>query len=296
MSGPSTRACLRALASAASGTSAAGTSRLPLPRPAFARALATSAPAASGHNRWSKIRHRKGAADAARGQHWSRLMTAVHMALRPPASHDPGQNPRLAFALQRAKDGGVPKANVEQAFERARKALDGTGQSIVYEAIGPGGQSAFMVECLTDSPARTVSRVKEILHKNGGRVSAVSFLFERKGLVRVQPLPGASFDALFETAVEGGAEDVREAEVDEEGKDEPVWEVRTAPTDLGALTDLLTSPPHDASYALVSSELAFLPLDPLPVDETDDHFEAAARIAQLLEDDADVVKVWTNIE
>ncbi|KAL1413359.1 hypothetical protein Q8F55_001119 [Vanrija albida] len=215
------------------------------------------------------------------------------MALRPPGSHDPGQNPRLALALQRAKDGGVPKANVELAFERARKALDGTGQAIVYEAMGPGGRTAFMIECLTDSPARTVSRVKETLHKNGGRVASVNFLFERKGLLRVQPLPGATFDALFEAAVDGGAEDVREAEGEDE---EPVWEVLTAPTELGALTDLLTTAPHDASYALVSSELAFLPLEAIPVDEADEHFEAAARIAELLEDEADVVKVWTNLE
>lgn len=79
-------------------------------------------------------------------------------------------------------------------------------------------------ECVTDNPARTAGRVKELLAKGGARVSAVGFMFERKGVVRVAPVEGqegATFDALFEAALEGGAEDVREVETE----DGTLWEV-----------------------------------------------------------------------
>lgn len=101
--------------------------------------------------------------------------------------------------------------------------------------------SADLSECVTDNPARTSGRVKELLAKGGGRVSAVGFLFERKGVVRVAPIEeqeGATFDALFEAALEGGAEDVREVE----SEDGMLWEVSHASRDP-SLSVLEHSPP-----------------------------------------------------
>ncbi|KAL7422429.1 hypothetical protein Q5752_003077 [Cryptotrichosporon argae] len=257
------------------------------------RPLSTSAPVPSGHSRWSKIRHKKGAVDAARGAFFSRLLGQIHLALRPPNSPEPSQNARLAAALARAKEAGVPKANVEAAFARAKSAADGTGQNVVYEAVGPGGKVAFMVECLTDNPSRTVQKVKELLHKNGARLSPVAFLFERKGVIHLSP--ASSFDDLFDRALTAGAEDVR----DLSASDEPAWEVITAPHELGVVVAALT---QGDAFELVSAEVTYVPLDALRVGGlgdnalSEDRAEGVWKIVDVLEDEPDVVKVWTNVD
>lgn len=89
---------------------------------------------------------------------------------------------------------------------------------------GAAQRPADISECVTENPARTAGRVKELLSKGGARVSPVGFMFERKGVLRVAPIEGqedATFDNLFEAALEGGAEDVREVE----GEDGTLWEV-----------------------------------------------------------------------
>ncbi|GMK57548.1 hypothetical protein CspeluHIS016_0403820 [Cutaneotrichosporon spelunceum] len=272
----------------------AGPSRLAL------RALSTSAPVASGHSRWSKIRHRKGAADAARSKAFSVYMAAVHVALR--KGTDPDQNTDLAKALAAAKAAGVPKDNVERAFARARKIADGTGKSVTFEAVAAGGKVALMVECVTENPSRTAGRVKEMLSKGGARISPVGFMFERKGVVRLSPIEGqedATFDNLFEAALEGGAEDVASVE----GEDGMMWEIISGPTDLAALTTHLTSAPHDTLYELQTSELAYLANDPVPVTAdgagasvSEDKVETVMKAVTLLEEEGDVVRVWTNID
>ncbi|WWD19186.1 hypothetical protein CI109_103644 [Kwoniella shandongensis] len=265
------------------------------------RCLSTSTPSFSGHNRWSKIRHKKGAADTARGALFSKLSRDIITCMRPPASSDPALNSRLATALQRAKEGGLTKAGIENAMARARAAADGSGHTVVYDAVAPGGKVAMLVECLTPNPSRTVKRVKEILSKNGARTSPVAFLFERKGLITLAPnSPEANYEHLFEIAVEGGAEDVREIE-GEDGS--PELEVYTPPSQLSILTSLLTSESHSEHYTLQSSELAYVANDPLAVLAEGEEGEGVSeetvmgvlRIVDLLEEEGDVVKVWTNL-
>ncbi|BEJ17193.1 hypothetical protein CspHIS471_0605940 [Cutaneotrichosporon sp. HIS471] len=264
------------------------------------RSLSTSSAVASGHSRWSKIRHRKGAADAARSKAFSGYMTAVHIALR--KGTDPEQNSDLAKALAAAKTAGVPKENVERAFARARKIADGTGKAVTFEAVAAGGKVALMIECVTENQSRTAGRVKEMLSKGGARVSPVGFMFERRGVVRVTPIEGqvdATFDNLFEAALEGGAEDVAEVE----GEDGMVWEIISGPTDLASLTTHLTSSPHDTLYELQTSELAYLANDPVEVTEdgegasvSEAKVETVMKAVALLEEESDVVRVWTNID
>ncbi|GFZ50883.1 hypothetical protein JCM24511_08641 [Saitozyma sp. JCM 24511] len=271
--------------------------------PSRTRHFSTSATILSGHNRWSKIRHRKGAADAQRSALFSRLTHEIHQALKPPNSHDQAANSRLAAAVAKAKEGGVPRSVIESCFARAKAVSDGSGQSVTYEAVGPGGKEAMMIECLTDNPARTVRRVKEILHKNGCRVAPVAYLFDKKGLIQISPTAtggGISFDDLFDLAVEAGAEDVREVDSDQSDH-EVLWEIITPPTSLSELTRILTSPPHSGSYTLQSSELAFVPQDPLPIgmDEdggvSEERAESVAKVVDLLEGEGEVVRVWTNL-
>ncbi|OCF32759.1 mitochondrial protein [Kwoniella heveanensis CBS 569] len=295
-------------------SSFAGPSRLPF-RPRLAtntvscRCLSTTPAVSSGHNRWSKIRHKKGAADSARGALFARLSREIITAMRPPSSPDPMFNSKLATALQRAKEQGLTKIGIENAMAKARSAADGSGQSVVYEAVAPGGKVVMLVECLTSNPARTVKRVKEILSKNGARTSPVLFMFEKKGLITLTPIKEstqAGFEHLFDIAVENGAEDVREVTNDEGGVE---FEISTPQSALSPLTHLLSSAPHTADYSLDSSELIFLPTDPVPIlsegqtqaeegageGVTEEVAEGVFRVVDLLEEENDVVKVWTNL-
>ncbi|KAK4687018.1 translational activator of cytochrome c oxidase 1, partial [Tremellales sp. Uapishka_1] len=254
---------------------------LVLQPPGQSQLFSTTLPPRSGHNRWSKIRHKKGAADAQRSALFSRLTSAslhdIHQALKAPASHDPEVNPRLAVALAKAREGGVPKNNVEAALARAKSAADGTGQTITYEAVGPGGKVGIII----------------------AHMSPISYLFERKGLISISPTANnvGGFEELFELAVDGGAEDVRE--IREDGETE--WEITTPASNLSPLTSMLSA--KGELYAIQSSELAYLPLDPLAIlaegDDGDgineERAESVIKIVELLEEEADVVRVWTNL-
>ncbi|OXC67584.1 hypothetical protein AYX13_03876 [Cryptococcus neoformans] len=263
------------------------------------RCLSTTSITLSGHNRWSKIRHRKGAADQQRGTLFAKLSREIMVSMRPPASADPALNSRLATALQKAKDQGLTKQGIENAMARARTVAEGSGQSVIYEAVASGGKVAFMIECLTQNSARLVKRVKELLSKNGARTSPVAFLFEKKGSITLTPNGGeAGYEHLFDLAVEAGAEDVKEAE----GEDGSVeFEVITTPSDLSSITSTLQSNP---AYSLQSSDLVFLPNDPLKVLEegqegegiTEETMESVMRLVDILEEENEVVKVWTNLE
>ncbi|WVF67552.1 hypothetical protein IAT40_002309 [Kwoniella sp. CBS 6097] len=288
-----------------------GPSRLPpYPQPiatvSTCRCFSSTPAVSSGHNRWSKIRHKKGAADSARGALFARLSREIITAMRPPSSPDPMFNSKLATALQRAKEQGLTKVGIENAMAKARSAADGSGQSVVYEAVAPGGKVVMLVECLTSNPARTVKRVKEILSKNGARTSPVLFMFEKKGLITLTPSKEstqAGFEHLFDIAVENGAEDVREVTNDEGGLE---YEISTPQSALSPLTSLLSSAPHTADYTLDSSELIFVPTDPVSIltegegpsegeGVSEDVAEGVFRVVDLLEEENDVVKVWTNL-
>ncbi|KIR68030.1 mitochondrial protein [Cryptococcus bacillisporus CA1873] len=263
------------------------------------RCLSTTSIALSGHNRWSKIRHRKGAADQQRSALFAKLGKEIVISMRPPASADPAFNSRLATALQRAKEQGLTKQGIENAMARARAVAEGSGQSVIYEAVASGGKVAFMVECVTQNPARLVKRVKELLSKNGARTSPVAFLFEKKGSISLTPNgEEAGYEHLFDLAVEAGAEDVKEVEGEDGGVE---FEVITTPSDLSSITSTLQSNP---AYSLQSSDLVFLPNDPLKVLEegeegegiTEETMESVMRLVDVLEEENEVVKVWTNLE
>lgn len=219
--------------------------------------------------------------------------------MRPPASADPALNSRLATALQRAKEQGLTKQGIENAMSRARAVAEGSGQNVMYEAVASGGKVAFMIECVTQNSARLVKRVKELLSKNGARISPVSFLFEKKGSITLTPNDeDAGYEHLFDLAVEAGAEDVKEIE----GEDGSVeFEVITTPSDLSSITSTLQSNP---AYSLQSSDLVFLPNDPLKVLEqgedgegiTEETMESVMRLVDILEEENEVVKVWTNLD
>src|SRR5512139_367046 len=175
----------------------------------------------SGHNKWSTIKHKKGAADAKRGKVFTKLIKEITVAAKMGGA-DPLGNPRLRTAIDKAKAENMPQDNIERAIKKGSGDMDGViYEETTYEGYGPGG-AAVLVEVMTDNRNRTVSDVRSIFTKcngNMGEAGCVSWMFSKKGLIVFSKQ--TDFEKLFEVALEAGADDV----VDEEEQ----YEVLTDP-------------------------------------------------------------------
>ncbi len=164
----------------------------------------------SGHSKWATIKRKKGAADAKRGQVFTRLTREIVLAARE-GGGDPDTNFRLRLAIDRARTQNMPKENIERAIKRGTgEAKDGANfEEIYYEGYGPHG-IAIIIDCVTENRNRTVAEIRHILTRSGGNMGeagSVSWQFKRTAYFSV-PASGQDFDKVFEVAVEGGADDV----------------------------------------------------------------------------------------
>ena len=177
----------------------------------------------AGHSKWANIQHKKARQDAKRGKIFTRLIKEITVAARM-GGGDPGANPRLRLALEKAAENNMPKDNVQRAIDKGTGNLEGVEYiELRYEGYGIGG-AALMVDCMTDNKTRTVADVRHAFSKNGGNLGTdgcVAFNFVHQGYL---VFTDADEDALMEAALEAGAEDVLS---DEEG----IIEVITAPAD-----------------------------------------------------------------
>ncbi len=164
----------------------------------------------SGHNKWSTIKHRKGAQDAKRGKLFSRLIKEITIAARM-SGGDPEGNPRLRTALMAARTANMPKDNIDRAVKRGTGELAGVSyEEILYEGYGPGGV-AVMCEVLTDNKNRTVAEIRHFFDKYGGNLGesgCVSWMFDKRGIVEISA-KGLNEDDVVELALEAGADDVK---------------------------------------------------------------------------------------
>jgi len=155
----------------------------------------------SGHNKWSTIKHKKGAADAKRGKVFSKLIKELTIAARM-GGGDPDGNPRLRTALNTARNANMPKENIERAIKRGTGEIEGVNyEEIIYEGYGPGGV-AVMVEALTDNKNRTVAEIRHIFDKyngNLGETGCVNWMFQKKGMVAISA-EGLTEDEVMELA------------------------------------------------------------------------------------------------
>jgi YebC/PmpR family DNA-binding regulatory protein len=168
----------------------------------------------SGHSKWSSIKHKKGAADAKRGQIFTRLIKEITTAVRI-GGGDPDANSRLRDAIARAKAENMPKDNIDRAIKKGLGTL-GDGQSfeeITYEGYGPGGV-AVLIEVMTDNKKRTAAEIRHALSRlngNLGEAGCVSWMFGKKGYISFDKKMVDS-DKIMELALDSGAEDVSEDE------------------------------------------------------------------------------------
>jgi YebC/PmpR family DNA-binding regulatory protein len=164
----------------------------------------------SGHSHWATIRRKKGAADAKRGQVFTRLAREIVIAARE-GGGDPSSNVRLQYAIERARAQNMPKDNIERAIKR------GTGETkegnayeeVSYEGYAPHG-IAMMISVVTDNRNRAVAEIRHLLTRMGGSMAdagSVAWQFTRKAYFSFSA-GGTDSDAVFELAVEAGAEDV----------------------------------------------------------------------------------------
>src|SRR6187431_2305605 len=187
----------------------------------------------SGHSKWSTIKHKKGAADAKRGQLFTKLSKSIIVAAKE-GGPDPANNLALQNAVEKARSYSMPKDTIERAIARGAgaDADAATFETIVYEGYGPDGV-AVLVEALTDNRNRTASDVRHTFSKHGGNLGttgAVAWLFERRGVVVVES-DGADEDELTLAAAEGGADDVE--------LDGSVFQVSSAPEALTAVREAI---------------------------------------------------------
>ncbi len=169
----------------------------------------------SGHSKWATIKHKKGAADAKRGQMFTKLIKEISIAARM-GGGDPDANPRLRTAVLKARAANMPKDNIDRAIKKGCGELEGVNyEELSYEAYAPGG-IAVLIEVLTDNKNRAAADIRNILTRAGGSLAtagAVSRLFTRKGVIS---LDGEKYteDKVMELALEAGADDI----VNEDGE------------------------------------------------------------------------------
>ncbi|RPD79811.1 YebC-like protein [Lentinus tigrinus ALCF2SS1-7] len=247
----------------------------------------------SGHNKWSKIKQKKGANDIQKGALYSRAYREIVLAVRNGGSPDPEQNNALAAALKRAKDSGVPKDNIENALKKAAGGKDKGDTHLVFEVMGPGSVG-LIVECLSDNPNRTVKFLSTILKDNGGRMADVKFLFKREGRVKVALDAGDDIDArlekLVEVALDADAEDFDTEDMEDGSR---TVEFKCPQATLHKLTSALSAP--GVCRELLESELVYAPIEPLE-DLDDETGENLAKLVQAIEDADDTLKVWTTAD
>jgi YebC/PmpR family DNA-binding regulatory protein len=236
----------------------------------------------AGHSKFKNIMHRKGAQDKKRSALFSKLSREITVAAKM-GLPDPAMNARLRAAVLAARAGGMPKDNIERAIKKAEGSEGENYEELRYEGFGPGGVS-LIIETLTDNRNRTATNVRTAMAKNGGNLGAsgsVSHGFERLGLISY-PASAGSADAVFEAALEAGAEDV---ESSEESHD--IW------TSVDAL--------HEVAKALEAvlgeaegTKLAWKPgtMISLGADEAGQ----LLKLIDVLEEDDDVQTVWGNYD
>ena len=237
----------------------------------------------SGHSKWSSIKHKKAATDAKRGKIFTKLIKEITVAARM-GGGDPDTNPRLRTAILAAKSENMPKDNIERAIKKGTGELEGVNyEESIYEGYGPGG-AAVLVESLTDNKNRTVADIRNIFGKHGGSLGengCVAWMFEKKGYIAIES-KAVDEEVLMETALEAGADDIRE--------DDSNFEVITAPEDFSAVKEAIDG----ASIPYIVAEITMLPQSTTNLSGKE--AEQMVRLMDMLEDNDDIQKVYTNAD
>lgn len=237
----------------------------------------------SGHSKWATIKRAKATTDARRGAAFTRLLREIAVAAKE-GGGSIESNFRLRLAVDKARAANMPKDNIERTINRVT-GQGGEGEiyeELMYEGYGPA-KVPFMIQVLTDNRNRSNSDVRKVLTKAGGIMGesgTVGWQFNRKGYIVVDR-KGTNYDAVFEVALEAGAEDIKDGEES--------FEVITEVENLRAVREALTAKKMNVTTA----EITYLPTTSLEVSEAE--MERVAAAVEALEELDDVQQVYTNL-
>jgi len=237
----------------------------------------------SGHSKWASIKHQKGAADARRGQLFTKLTREIIVAVRDGGSN-PEANFRLRLAIQKARDNNMPLDNIERSIKKGSGEMEGiTLAELVLEGYGPGG-TAILVEALTDNRNRTIQEVRNAFTKHGGSLGengCVAWIFDARGLITVKT-DDLDADELALEAIDAGADDVK--------VESGYVEIYTEPEEMEKVRTAL----EQKKIAIASAELAKVPKTTVQLEE-----KAALQALKLLdklEEQDEVQHVSSNVD
>jgi YebC/PmpR family DNA-binding regulatory protein len=238
----------------------------------------------SGHSKWAKVKHFKGAIDAKRGKIFSKLSKEISIAVKI-AGADAAMNPRLRMVLLKCRAANMPNDNIDRAIKKGIGGGETANfEDLTYEIFGAHGV-AVLVEISTDNRNRTASEIRSLVTKNGGTIASqgsVTRLFHRKGQIIVDR-EAANEDQVMEIALDAGAEDFK---ADSQG-----YEIITHPSHFEAVLKQLEA----KGIKTIAAEITELPTVTAPVPD-DQAATVVNRLVEAIEDHDDVKEVYTNAE
>lgn len=237
----------------------------------------------AGHSKWAQIKRKKAVADAKKGKLFTKLIREITVAARQ-GGGNPDGNPRLRLAIDQARAANMPMENIERAIKKATGELEGSQyEEIIYEGYGPGGV-AILIEVVTDNKNRTVSEIRHLFSRHGGRLAesgSVNWMFQRKGIITIEKSK-INEDDLIMLALDAGADDVV-TEID-------YYEVQTSLENFEKVRRTLI----EKGVEVESASLQYVPQSLMKIDGKEN--ETTIKLLDVLEDHDDVQNVYTNAD
>ena len=237
----------------------------------------------SGHSKWAKIKHKKGAEDAKRGALFTKLSKEITAAAKE-GGGSMDTNFRLRAAMARAREYNMPQSNVENAIKKGTGEIPGIiFEHVVFDAYGPGGV-ALLIEGLTDNKNRTTAEVRNLLNKKGGSMAgagSTAWLFTKKGYITIEKSK-SSEDAVMEAALEAGADDVK--------TEEDTFDVYCDPVVFEAVKNALIA----KKIEIASAEVTMIPSSTVKVEGND--ARNILGLMEALEENEDIQNVHANFD
>lgn len=237
----------------------------------------------SGHNKWSTIKHKKGAKDAKRSKIFAKIIKEITIAVKE-SGPDPDANPRLRLAIANAKGASMPKDNIERAINKGKDKDASNFEEITYEGYLSHGIAVY-IECTTDNSQRTVSNIRAIFNKydgNLGKNGSLSFLFDRKGIFTIPKSNVEDMESFELEMIDAGAEDIE--------SDDQFITVTTSMEDFGPMQKKL----EELNVEAENQQLQRIPHDTISLDK--ETTLKTLKVIELFEDDDDVQNVFHNLE
>ena len=240
----------------------------------------------SGHSKWSTIKRKKGANDAARAKVFTKIGRELAVAVKQ-GGPDPSVNTKLKDIIAKAKQNNVPGDNIDRMLKKAAGETDTANyEEIIYEGYGPSGV-AVVVEALTDNRQRTAPEIRHYFDKFGkgmGAQGCVSWSFDRKGVIVINNEDEElDEETVMMDALDAGAEDIE--------ADGPVFEVTTDPDSFNDVVKALEA----KGYTFASAEIEMVPQNYITLTGEGD-VKNMEKLIDSLEDNDDVQNVYHNAE